>query len=264
MSNELLHSAQNPVVRLYAELHERKRSRQREGRFAVEGIQEIRYALMGGYLPKYLLLRGDRSVEEFFPEFPSIRDVRRLKEELFDTLAVRGSASPALAIMIKKPKPALSQGVYDKVLVLEHIEKPGNLGALFRTALATGCNLVLTVGSSTDFYNPHCIRSSVGTVFRVPHAHLETELAKDFLRAQDLAIWTSRLDGSSSLFETKLPERAAFVFGSEHSGLSAAWKDADMNALKIPMANEMDSLNLSASAAVVLYEHLRQRSKLTS
>ena len=227
----------------------------------MEGVQEIRYALMGGYLPKYLLLRGDRSVEEFFPEFPSSGEIRRLKEELFDPLAVRGSASPALAIMVQKPKPALSEGSYDKVLVLEQIEKPGNLGALFRTALATGCDLVLTVGSSTDFYNPNCIRSSVGTVFRVPHAHLETEQAKDFLRAQDLAIWTSRLDGSSSLFETKLTERAAFVFGSEHSGLSAAWGDAGMTALKIPMANEMDSLNLSASAAVVLYEHLRQRSK---
>ena len=261
MSSELIHSAQNPVARLYAELHERKRSRQREGLFAVEGIQEIRYALMGGYLPKYLLLRGDRSVEEFFPEFPSTSDVRRLKEELFDALAVRGSASPALAIMVQIPKPALSEGVYDKVLVLEQIEKPGNLGALFRTALATGCDLLLTVGSSTDFYNPNCIRSSVGTVFRVPHVHLETEQAKDFLKAQDLAIWTSRLDGSSSLFETKLTERAAFVFGSEHSGLSAAWEEAGMNALKIPMAHEMDSLNLSASAAVVLYEHLRQRSK---
>ena len=70
--------------------------------------------------------------------------------------------------MVNKSKPALSEGVYDKVLVLEQIEKPGNLGALFRTALATGCDLVLTVGSSTDFYNPNCIRSSVGTVFRVP------------------------------------------------------------------------------------------------
>ena len=114
------------MARLYAELHERKRSRQREGLFAVEGIQEIRYALMGGYLPKYLLLRGDRSVEEFFPEFPSTSDVRRLKEELFDALAVRGSASPALAVMVQIPKPALSEGVYDKVLVLEQIEKPGN------------------------------------------------------------------------------------------------------------------------------------------
>ena len=230
----------------------------------MEGIQEIRYALMGGYLPKYLLLRGDRSVEDFFPEFPSSGEIRRLKEELFDSLAVRGSASPALAIMVNKSKPALSEGIYDKVLVLEQIEKPGNLGALFRTALATGCDLVLTVGSSTDFYNPNCIRSSVGTVFRVLHAHLETEQAKDFLRAQNLSIWTSRLDGSSSLFETKLTERSAFVFGGEHSGLSAAWEDADMKALKIPMANEMDSLNLSASAAVVLYEHLRQRSKKAS
>lgn len=230
----------------------------------MEGIQEIRYALMGGYLPKYLLLRGDRSVEDFFPEFPSSGEIRRLKEELFDSLAVRGSASPALAIMVNKSKPALSEGIYDKVLVLEQIEKPGNLGALFRTALATGCDLVLTVGSSTDFYNPNCIRSSVGTVFRVLHAHLETEQAKDFLRAQNLSIWTSRLDGSSSLFETKLTERSAFVFGGEHSGLSAAWEDADMKALKIPMANEMDSLNLSASAAVVLYEHLRQRTKKAS
>lgn len=264
MNKELLYSPQNPVVRLYSELHERKRSRQREGLLAVEGIQEIQYALMGAYVPKYLLLRGDQSVKEVFPEFPLSGDVRRLKEELFDTLAVRGSASSALAIMEQKPKPELYKGVYDKVLVLEQVEKPGNLGALFRTALATGCDLVLTTGASTDFYNPNCIRSSVGTVFRVPHAHLESEQAKEFLNDQGLSIWTSRLDGSSSLFEAQLTDRSAFVFGGEHAGLSKDWTGAGMQALRIPMAKEMDSLNLSASAAVVLYEHLRQQSPPSS
>lgn len=250
----LIKSEQNQFVKRYTELVERKRSRKKLQMLAVEGIQEIEYAIEGGYSPEFILISGEDIPSELI-ELESL--IHPLDPSIFRKISYRSESSKALAVFHQKNSLDLHTP-FHKVLVLENVEKPGNLGALFRTCLATGCDLLITTGESTDFYNSNCIRSSVGTVFRVPHIHLSNEEALEFLKKQDLSVFTTRLENGSNLYQSKLPERSAFVLGAEHQGISSFWAERELDSLYIPMKADMDSLNLSVSAAVVLYEHLRQ------
>ena len=250
----LIKSEQNQFVKRYSELVERKRSRKKLQMLAVEGIQEIDYAIEGGYSPEFILISGEDIPSELI-ELESL--IHPLDPSIFEKISYRSESSKALAVFHQKNSLDLHTP-FHKVLVLENVEKPGNLGALFRTALATGCDLLITTAESTDYYNSNCIRSSVGTVFRVPHIHMSNEDALQFLKDQELSIFTTRLEGGAPLFESELPKRSAFVLGAEHQGISTFWSERNLNGLFIPMKASMDSLNLSVSAAVVLYEHLRQ------
>jgi TrmH family RNA methyltransferase len=141
---------------------------------------------------------------------------------------------------------------------LEGVEKPGNLGAVCRSAVAADVDFLISTGQSTDFYHPHCIRSSVGTVFRLPHLHLSNEEAKALIQEAQLSICTTKVDGQLKLYTDPLPKRAAWILGSEHGGLTAFWEGPEVRAYQIPMKSEIDSLNLSVSTALVLYEHMRR------
>ena len=243
------------MAKRYAELVEKRRSRKKFGMLAVEGAQEIGYALRGGYQLEYLLFPEGSMVDKTLLQ--QAKHFAEVDQRLFEKITYRGLNSGLAAIMDAVVFKSDSRK-WNKILLLENIEKPGNLGALFRTAVASGCDAIITMGTSTDFYNPNCIRSSVGTVFLLPHWHMENEAALDWLREQQLSICTTDLTGSESLYKTSLPERVAFVFGAEHQGVSDFWRNNAQERIRIPMHGDIDSLNLSASAAVVLYEHHRQ------
>ena len=251
----IIKSAQNRMAKRYAELVEKRRSRKKFGMLAVEGAQEIGYALRGGYQLEYLLFPEGSMVDKTLLQ--QAKHFAEVDQRLFEKITYRGLNSGIAAIM-DAVEYRVDGRRWNKVLVLENIEKPGNLGALFRTALASGCEAIITTGSSTDFYNPNCIRSSVGTVFLLPHWHMENEAALAWLQAQQLPVCITDLTGSQSLYEGSLPERVAFVFGAEHQGVSDFWRNHSQQRLRIPMQGNIDSLNLSASAAVVLYEHYRK------
>lgn len=243
------------MAKRYAELVEKRRSRKKFGMLAVEGAQEIAYALRGGYALEYLLFPEGAQVDKALLQ--QAKHYAEVDEQLFEKITYRGLNSGLAAIMDAVEHTAEGRN-WNKVLVLENIEKPGNLGALFRTAVASGCDAIITTGSSTDFYNPNCIRSSVGTVFLLPHWHMENEAALVWLKKRQLSVSITDLAGSQSLYETELPQRIAFVFGAEHQGVSDFWRNNAQGRIRIPMQGDIDSLNLSASAAVVLYEHHRQ------
>jgi TrmH family RNA methyltransferase len=144
------------------------------------------------------------------------------------------------------------------VVVIEEVEKPGNVGAILRSADAVGADAVIAVGG-TDLFNPNVIRASVGTVFSVPVASGPAAAVAAWLRAAGVRIVASRVDATELHIEANLTGSLAIVLGSEASGLSDAWRGVDVAAVRLPMLGAADSLNVSAAAAVLLYEAWRQR-----
>jgi TrmH family RNA methyltransferase len=144
------------------------------------------------------------------------------------------------------------------VIVTEDVEKPGNVGAILRSADAIGASAVIAVGG-TDLHNPNVIRASVGTIFSVPVASASAAEVDAWLRARDVRIVASRVDATALHVDADLTGPLAIVLGSESSGLSDAWRAPDIGAIRLPMLGVADSLNVSAAAAVLLYEAWRQR-----
>ena len=146
------------------------------------------------------------------------------------------------------------------VLVIEGVEKPGNLGAILRTADATGVGAVLIADGGTDLYNPNAIRASRGAIFTVPVAAASSEECLAWLRQQKLKLFAARVDGSEDYTKSDYRGPTAFILGSEAEGLTAKWQAADITPIRLPLLGKIDSLNLSVTAAVLCYEALRQRS----
>jgi TrmH family RNA methyltransferase len=143
--------------------------------------------------------------------------------------------------------------------VLESVEKPGNLGAVLRSADGAGLDALIAADLRTDLYNPNAIRASLGTIFTLPVAVADSRETLDWLRGRGLAIVAARVDGSVPYTEVDYRRPTAIVFGSEAEGLSEAWRAPDVTAVRLPMLGAADSLNVSAAAAVLFYEARRQR-----
>ena len=153
----------------------------------------------------------------------------------------------------------LRQSACPLVLVLESVEKPGNLGAVMRTADAAGIDAVIVCNPSTDLYNPNTIRSSVGCVFTVPLVGCTAAEAIQWLREKEIKIFAAALQTDTLYHEQDFRGPAAFVFGAEDNGLSGQWRSAADGIIRIPMNGIADSLNVSVSAAVMIFEAVRQR-----
>jgi TrmH family RNA methyltransferase len=144
------------------------------------------------------------------------------------------------------------------VAVIERVEKPGNLGAILRTADAAGVAAVIVADCRTDLYNPNAIRASLGAIFTVPVCAATSEETLTWLRQQGFRVFAARVDGSIEYTAANFRGRAALALGSEAHGLSPFWHASDITAVRLPMLGQVDSLNLSATAAVLFYEALRQ------
>jgi TrmH family RNA methyltransferase len=145
------------------------------------------------------------------------------------------------------------------VVVLEAVEKPGNLGAILRSADAAGVDAVIICDPLTDMYNPNLIRSSIGGIFTVPTAAASSEEAIKWLKDRDIKIYTAQLQDSEWYYDTDMTKGTAVVMGTEATGLTQAWRKAADAHIKIPMLGKLDSLNVSVSAAILMYEAVRQR-----
>jgi TrmH family RNA methyltransferase len=142
---------------------------------------------------------------------------------------------------------------------VEGAEKPGNLGAILRTADAAGVSGVIVADGGTDLYNPNVIRASLGAIFTVPTFSTTSGVALNWLRKEKFRIFAARVDGSMEYTEVDFSGRTAIALGSEAHGLSSAWQAAEINPIRVPLVGSVDSLNLSVTAAVLFYEALRQR-----
>lgn len=183
---------------------------------------------------------------------------------LYEKVAYRGSTEGILAEVRAVPRRLsdLRLGEAPLVMVLESVEKPGNLGAVLRSADAAGADAVIVCDPLTDIWNPNLIRSSVGAIFSVPVAVCSSEEAIAFFRERRIRILTAQLQDSEWYYDTDMTAGVALVMGAEATGLTQIWRDAADAHIKIPMLGHLDSLNVSVSASVLLYEAVRQRRHL--
>lgn len=257
-------SAQNPLVKLAASLH-KPRERRKQGLFAVEGLREIRLAILNGYSVHTLLFcEGDLQQQpEALLGLPALPDaaLAALSRPVFDSLVYRQGVPNALALCVLEDRPLEQIRLRPDplLLVLESVEKPGNLGAMLRTADAAGADAVIVADPLTDLENPNVIRSSLGARFTVQVAAAPAPEVIAWLRSRQIRIFASSLQASEWHDRCDFRPASALVMGPEAEGLSGIWYEAADARIKIPMLGQVDSMNVSASAAVLLYEAVRQR-----
>lgn len=251
-------SLHNPFVKRLLLLQEKARERKGEGVFVVEGRKEISMAINNGFSIEAIGCREGSKFEEAIAEH---HECVELSEAVFDKIAYRGSGSGAIAIARQKQHglSSLSLSAHPLLLVLDGIEKPGNLGAMLRSADAAGIDGVICCDLRADLYNPNVIRSSVGCFFSVPLAVCSREEALHFLQEKKINIFTASLKASKAYTLVDYRRGCAFVLGTEASGVDTVWEQCSTENIIIPMHGQNDSLNVSNTAAILLFEALRQR-----
>jgi len=257
-------SAQNPRIKQAVQLRER-RQRDRTGQMLVEGADEISLALAGGARPIVLFYCPElspRGVDELLARAKQAGAERvDVSAAVFHKLAYRENPDGLLAVVpaARRALNDLAPGERPLLLVAEAVEKPGNLGALLRSADACAATGVIVCDPTTDLNNPNVVRSSRGTLFTVPVAEATSAEAIVWLRAHGIAIVAATPQASQLYTQADLRGPVAIAVGTEDEGLSAAWLAQANLAVRIPMLGRVNSLNVSAAATLLLYEALRQR-----
>lgn len=260
-SGDLISSTHNPKIKSLLAL-EKPRERRKQQLFVIEGKKEIGLALEAGYKIGNLFFCEDIiSLDELNSLRVSEKFLIRVTKEVFDKIAIRENSGGVIAVAEMKPH-KLNQITLSKnplVLVLESVEKPGNLGAILRTADAAGIDAVIICDPQTDFYNPNVIRSSIGCVFSVPVASASSEETIHWLQEKNISIYCTYLKASHHYHLMDYTKPSAIVMGTEASGLSDIWVTKSTANIIIPMGGKIDSMNVSTATAVVVFEAKRQR-----
>lgn len=260
-----LTSSANPRVRAAIALRDR-RARDRTGLTLVDGVREVRRALEAGvvvaeaFICEPLLAGPDaRAVLDRLRANGTTVD--SVTEPVFASLAF-GERAEGVVAVVRIPSLELAKLAVPSdplAVVIEGIEKPGNLGAVLRSADGAGADALIVAEARTDPFNPNAIRASAGTVFSVPLAAASTASTIAWLRDHGLRIVAARVDADRLYTDLDLTGSLAIVLGAETEGLSASWTGPDIEAVRLPMLGIADSLNVSVSAAILLYEARRQR-----
>lgn len=260
----IITSVQNPRVKAAAQLRD-SRQRQKQGRILIDGARELARAIESGvalkeiFLCREMLDAQDTQLWDLVARCGA--EVLEVAPRVFEKMAFGERAEGVLGVALTPMKKLddIELPANPLVAVIEGVEKPGNVGAVLRSADAAGVSALVVADPRTDLYNPNTIRASLGTVFSMPAAAATSAETLDWLRGHGLAIYAARVDGSVPYTEADLRRPAAIVLGSEAEGLSAAWAREGITAVRLPMLGLADSLNVSATAAVLFYEALRQR-----
>jgi TrmH family RNA methyltransferase len=260
-----IHSPSNPRIKTLVRLRDR-RERESTGRFLIDGAGEIALAAVSGWTVETVYVCPEVSR---FVENASLRtqiDTQGVEHVTLSLSAYRKAAYSdnadgwlAVARTPAFPLRALNLGPRPLLLVSEDVEKPGNIGALLRTADAAGVDGLIVSDPATDLVNANVIRASRGTLFTLPVAVAKTSAVLPWLREHRIQIVAATPAASITYTEVDLRTPTALVVGAEDSGLSQAWLDAADVLVRIPMAGKINSLNVSTSAAVLVYEAVRQR-----
>lgn len=257
---EIITSPQNPKIKELLKL--RKASKRKEDDLIIiEGHHELIMALEAGTEIRSLFLNQDFAKNKNIPEAVKNEKIYELPKELFKKVAYRENPDGFLALA-KQPKINLSDIQVRKnalVIVLETVEKPGNLGAILRSADAAGVDAVLICDPQTDVFNPNAIRASLGAVFTNKVVTCRNEEAKNWLEKNKIKIYAATAHTDFKYTDINFKEALAIVIGTEHTGLSKFWRESADQQIKIPMKGKIDSLNASVSAAIILFEAIRQR-----
>jgi TrmH family RNA methyltransferase len=258
-------SPQHPRVKEAVGLRDRRR-RQRERRTLIDGVRELSRAVAAGVplVEVFVcppLCRGPESAPLLDRLSRTGVEIIEVAEAVFGKLAFGQRSEGVLGVAVI-PQRTLSELVLPPdplVAVLEGVEKPGNLGAVLRSADGAGLSAVVVADARTDLYNPNAIRASLGTIFTLPVGDATAAETLAWIKRQGITIFAARLDASLAYTEADFRRPAAIVLGSEAAGLTSLWSDPQVTALRVPMLGAADSLNVSAAAAVLFYEARRQR-----
>lgn len=254
---EYITSSANPKFKRLIALLQKSSERRESALFTVEGVREISHCIEAGYKPDCIFFCPDIVSEETLPQCRHFA----LSAGLYAKAAYREGTEGAIGVFQAMEHPLSSLHLNDNPLiaVLESVEKPGNLGAVLRTCDAAGADALIICDPRTDLYNPNLIRASIGAVFTVPTAVCTTAQAITFLKSKGIRILTAQLQDSSLYYDCPMTKGTAIVMGTEATGLSDKWRQAADAHIRIPMLGKLDSLNVSVSAAILLYEAVRQR-----
>ena len=266
MTDNLITSVQNPKVKNVLLLQRKSSERRKTGLFVVEGRREINHCIENGFELEALYV-----CRELSPVTSSLSmglgqgilpcPTFEVTPAVYEKMAYRGTTEGMLAI-VKARQLQLADIPMDGsplIIVLESVEKPGNLGAVLRSADAAAATAVIVCDPLTDLYNPNLIRSSIGAVFTTPCVACNSTDCISFLRQHNVQILTAQLQDSELYYQTDMKRPTAIVMGTESTGLTNQWREAATAHIRIPMLGRLDSLNVSVSAAILLFEAVRQR-----
>lgn len=260
---EKITSLQNPRIKNIVKLGKTK-ERKAQNLFVLEGARELTLALSAGYTVDSVFVCPELFSKS---EYPHVLDAipdeikYEVSRQVFEKIAYREGSDGLISLM--KPKPQELSGLKINrnpfIIILEAVEKPGNLGAILRTADAAKADAVIICDPLTDVYNPNTIRSSVGCIFTVPTAVCTSSQALQWLRENDIRSFAAELEASDWYHEADYTSASAIIMGTEADGLTPFWLGNADNRIKIPMRGKIDSLNVSVSTAVITFEAMRQR-----
>ncbi|MDR9457825.1 MAG: RNA methyltransferase [Salegentibacter sp.] len=260
-------SSQNKEIKHLHQLQEKSRLRRKEGVFLVEGVRETGLAIKGGFKLKNIFfceeLFSVEKLEDLISDLNEKPEITELSSEVYEKLAYRGSTEGLLALFESRENSLSELKIQSEnplILVTEAPEKPGNIGALLRTADAAGLDGVIIANPKTDLFNPNIIRSSVGCVFTTPIATGSTEEIIDFLKQKNIKIYAAALQASKEYTKVDYAGSSAIVVGTEATGLGDSWLENSEENIIIPMGGEIDSMNVSVAAGILIFEAKRQRS----
>lgn len=259
-------SAQNPKIKDFLALQEKSRLRREKGLFVVEGRRELLHCLEAGFSPRTIFvceeILGAGEMEAVLGAAGEGCTVFSVSANVYDRMAYRSGTEGVTAIMQARNlrlEELRFRNEEPLIVVVEAVEKPGNLGAILRSADAAGADAVIVCDPLTDLYNPNLIRASIGAVFSVPVVAASSAETIEWLRSRGVTIYTAQLQDSSWYYDCDMKKATAIVMGTEATGLTGIWREAANRHIRIPMLGKLDSLNVSVSAAVLLFEAVRQR-----
>ena len=263
MTSKQITSTQNSYIKELVFLKEKSKNRKQSGLFLIEGERETSLAIKGNYeidtILFYAKLFSEEKLQDLTTEKTTVIEVSK---EVYQKLAYRSTTEGIIAIakvkeltladlQFNKPNPLL--------LIAEAPEKPGNIGAILRTADAANVDAVIIANPKTDLYNPNIIRSSVGCLFTNQIATGTTEEIITFLNANNINIYSAILQEAVNYHEQDYTKASAIIVGTEADGLSDTWRKASKKNIKIPMQGQIDSMNVSVAAGILIFEAKRQR-----
>lgn len=256
-------SVQNSLIKSLVVLGEKSKARKQSETFLLEGRRELSLALHGGYTIKQLfyykdLLPNNFEVTQFLAE-----EYIEVTKEVYEKIAYRTTTEGLIAVVKSKPMLLLNLKFNTQnplILVAEAPEKPGNIGAMLRTAEAANVDAVLIANPKTDLFNPNIIRSSVGCIFTTQIATGSTLEILDFLKENNISTYAAALKKDSENYHLQnFTQATAIIVGTEAVGLSEEWINNATKKIIIPMLGQIDSMNVSVAAGILVYEAKRQR-----
>ena len=259
MAQQFISSLQNQKVKQLVLLQQKSSERRQSDLFVVEGLRELRHCVSKGYEIESLFFCLQLLTEQI--DDLRAEQIYEVTPQVYEKIAYRGSTEGVMAVMRMKHLRLEDLQLREQplIVVLESVEKPGNLGAVLRSADAAGADAVVVCDPLTDLYNPNLIRASIGALFTVPTVATDSATCIQFLKQRGIRILTAQLQDSELYYDTDMRCGTAIVMGTEATGLTNQWREAADAHIRIPMCGRLDSLNVSVSAAILLFEAVRQR-----